>query len=193
MGEIMNKQLRQHLPGQLILFLTYMIAKLRGAKVHPTSVIYPTAQICRYPRNVAVGRDSILKSGAKLTACNPEAYVSIGERTTVGEQSLIYASCNISIGNDVMIGPRLYVVDTQHGTELGLKMNLQKNRENPVIIGDDCWIGANVTILPGVKLGNGCVVGAGSVVLKDVPDYTVVAGVPARVIRKRVEAENAQK
>ena len=59
----------------------------------------------------------------------------------------------------------------------------------PVVIGDDCWIGSRVTIMPGVTLGRGCVVGAGAVVTRDVPPYAVVAGVPARVVRYRNQSE----
>lgn len=59
-----------------------------------------------------------------------------------------------------------------------------KRIKKPVIIGHDCWIGARATIFPGVKIGNYCVVAAGSVVRDDVPDYSVVAGVPAKVVKK---------
>lgn len=181
----MNKQLRQHLPNRFILFLTYLLARLRGAKVHRSAIIYPSAKISRYPKNISVEQHAILKAGSNLTACNVDASISIGKRTTLGEQSLIYASCDISIGDDVMIGPRLYVVDSQHGTSLNEKMNLQLGTKKAVVIGNDCWIGANVTILAGVCISDGCVVGAGSVVIEDVPAYTVVAGVPARFIRTR--------
>jgi len=180
-----NKQLRQHLPNQFILFLTYLFARLRGVKVHRSAIIYPTAQMSRYPKNISVERYAILKAGSKLTACNGDAFISIGKRTTLGEQSLIYASCDVSIGDDVMIGPRLYIVDSQHGMSLGAKMNQQIGTKKPVVVGNDCWIGANVTILAGVRIADGCVVGAGSVVIQDVPAFTVVAGVPARFIRTR--------
>lgn len=57
----------------------------------------------------------------------------------------------------------------------------------PIVIGEDCWIGSNVTILGGVKIGNGCVIGAGSIVTKNIPDYSVAVGNPARVIKNRKE------
>lgn len=57
--------------------------------------------------------------------------------------------------------------------------------ERPVYIGDDVWIGDRVTVLPGVHIGNGCIIAAGAVVTKDVPEYTVAAGVPARVVKER--------
>lgn len=67
--------------------------------------------------------------------------------------------------------------------------SLQSRRDNieyaePIVIGDDCWLAANVTVLPGVTIGKGCTIGAGSVVSKSIPDYSVAIGVPARVIRK---------
>lgn len=67
--------------------------------------------------------------------------------------------------------------------------SLQSRRDNieyaePITIGDDCWLGANVTVLPGVTIGKGCTIGAGAVVQKSIPDYSVAVGVPAKVIKK---------
>jgi maltose O-acetyltransferase len=62
-----------------------------------------------------------------------------------------------------------------------------KQFSKPIIIGDDCWIGGNAVICPGVKIGNGCTIGAGSVVTKDIPDNSLAVGNPARVIRELKE------
>ena len=64
------------------------------------------------------------------------------------------------------------------------------DQEDDIIIGEDCWIGAGSILLPGVKIGRGCVVGAGSVVTKDIPDYAVVAGIPARIIATKFSLED---
>lgn len=89
----------------------------------------------------------------------------------------------MTIGDRVLFGTGVSLITATHET------SLQSRRDNveyaePITIGDDCWFGANVTVLPGVTIGRGCTIGAGSVVTKDVPEYSVAMGVPARVVRK---------
>ena len=86
-----------------------------------------------------------------------------------------------------MMGPECMIYTSNHGMDrTDIPMWKQQSTEvEPVVIGNDVWIGARVIILPGVHIGDGCVIGAGSVVTKDVEEYTVVAGNPAKFIRKR--------
>ncbi|MBQ3849017.1 MAG: acyltransferase [Clostridia bacterium] len=109
----------------------------------------------------------------------------IGNNSGVGVNALI--SSGVIIGDDVMMGPGCMMFTTNHGMKLsGIPMWKQKSSDpKPIIIGSDVWIGAHVIILPGVKVGDGAVIGAGSVVTKDVPSYGIVAGNPARLIRMR--------
>lgn len=102
----------------------------------------------------------------------------------------IQISCanEIRIGNNVLFGQGVYVSDNSHGnadrTAVGVPpMERKLTTKGPVIIGDNVWIGRYSTILPGVTIGKNAIIGANSVVTKDVPDYAVVAGVPARFIR----------
>lgn len=89
---------------------------------------------------------------------------------------------SIEIGSNVMIGPNTLISTVNHPlTPMGRRRHL--GIAKPVRIGDDVWLGGNVTILPGVRIGNNVVVAAGAVVTKDVPDNTLVGGVPARKIR----------
>lgn len=94
---------------------------------------------------------------------------------------------NIAIGNHVMIGQNTLLTTARHNfEEMDIKIMFQGLKQSTVIeVGNDVWIGANVTILPDVRIGNGAVVGAGAVVTKDVPDFAVVAGVPAKIIKFR--------
>jgi len=92
----------------------------------------------------------------------------------------------ITIGNNVLIGPNVVISSASHNVDYRIR-----NRDNdmditgaPVVIEDNVWIGANVTVMPGVTIGRHSVVGAGSVVTRDVPPDTIVAGVPAKVVRK---------
>ena len=86
-----------------------------------------------------------------------------------------------------MMGPECYICTINHETDdLSVPMCKQGSKpEKPVYIGDDVWIGSRVTILPGVRIGNGAIIGAGAVVSKDIPDFAVVAGNPAKVVKYR--------
>lgn len=114
--------------------------------------------------------------------------LSIGDNSGVGVNALI--SFGVTIGNDVMMGPDCMIFTNNHGMERrDIPMWMQKSSElQPVVIGNDVWIGARVIILPGVHVGDGAVLGAGAVVTKDVPPYGIVAGNPARLIRMRPES-----
>jgi maltose O-acetyltransferase len=113
--------------------------------------------------------------------------LSIGDNSGVGIRSAINGP--VTIGNDVMMGQEVIVYTTRHiDDRVDIPMRQQGMKDVvPVVIGDDVWIGSRVIILPGVTIGRGCIIGAGAVVTKDVPDYTVVGGVPAKVIRNRTE------
>lgn len=111
----------------------------------------------------------------------------IGNNSGLGEFSEIYG--DVRIGNDVMMGTNCIIYSRNHAFErTDIPMVQQGFSEvKPVVISDDVWIGGRVTILPGVNVGTGAIVGAGSVVTKDVPPYAIVAGNPACVIRYRKE------
>lgn len=111
----------------------------------------------------------------------------IGDNSGVGVNALI--ASRVTIGNDVMMGPDCMLFTSNHGMgSTEIPMWRQRSSEpKPIVIGNDVWIGARVIILPGVHIGDGAVIGAGSVVTKDVPPYGVAVGNPARVVRMRNE------
>lgn len=114
----------------------------------------------------------------------------IGDRNIIGRGSSIVAHYSIEIGNGVFTGPNIYITDQNHTFEdLDEPIGRQPTREGPVKIGDGCWIGTGAVILPGVELGKHVVVGANSVVTKSVPEYSLVAGAPAKIIRQHRAGE----
>lgn len=111
--------------------------------------------------------------------------LKIGDNSGIGEHSEIYG--DVTIGNNVMMGTNCIIYTRNHAFErTDIPMCEQGFSEvKPVVIGDDVWIGGRVTILPGVHVGRGAIIGAGSVVTKSVPPYAIVAGNPATIKRYR--------
>ena len=115
------------------------------------------------------------------------AKVSLGDYSGIGINAHISGTC--TIGSHVMMGPNVTIITRNHKhDDLTQPMMFQGfEEERPVVIGNDVWIGERVMIMPGVHIGNGCILAAGAVVTHDVPDYAVVAGVPAKIIKMRNE------
>lgn len=113
-------------------------------------------------------------------------YLRLGARSGIGPRSTVGA---LHVGEDVMIGPELLAISQNHRfDDPGLPIKQQGYTPvEPIVIEDGAWIGARVTILPGVRIGRSAVVGAGSVVTRDVPADSVAVGNPARVVRSRLD------
>ncbi len=120
------------------------------------------------------------------TVIFPPFYTNYGGGISLGRNVFINHGCSfldlggITIEDDVMIGPRVNITSEDHPVEVDTRKTLVPSK---VVIKKNAWIGAGVTILPGVTVGENSVVGAGAVVTKDVPDNCVVAGIPAKVIK----------
>lgn len=117
-----------------------------------------------------------------------KSFLSIGEHTYIGENNNIRASGGIvKIGSNCLISQNVTIVVTNHNIRKGKLINIQgwSESNNFITIHDDVWIGANSVVLPGITIGAGAVVAAGSIVTKDVEENAIVAGNPARLIRFR--------
>jgi maltose O-acetyltransferase len=115
--------------------------------------------------------------------------VSIGDRSGLGLDCLVMGS--LTLGRDVMVGPRCMFISHAHNTaDVSRPMTEQGTAEDrPIVVEDDVWFGAAVIVLPGVRVGHGSVIGAGSIVTKDVPPFACVAGSPARILKYRDAAK----
>lgn len=125
--------------------------------------------------------------------------IEVGSDVSIGNGACLWASeSSITIGNKVMFGPNVMVIGGDHNTsQVGRFMSdvAAKNRGDdlPVVIEDDIWVGAGVIILKGVRIGRGSIIAAGALVTRDVLPYSVVGGVPARVIRARWNREEIRR
>jgi acetyltransferase-like isoleucine patch superfamily enzyme len=137
--------------------------------------------------DIAIEAGAALDDGVCLViGGSPKAdKLVIGAGTYINRYTILDAHEHLHIGRHVMIGPHCYIADADHGTDASGSVQAQAMRRRPVIIEDHAWLGAHVTVLPGVRIGKGAVVGAGAVVTHDVPSMAVAAGVPARVLRRR--------
>jgi serine acetyltransferase len=146
-------------------------------------------------RWIRIGEGSLIGPGVALSAgmwpdepLDPPSgwVVRIGDRCNIGRGSAVVGRTGIEIGDDVTTGPNVYVTDHNHRyVDPNLPVARQWVDEAPVRIGGGCWLGAGAVVLPGTALGRNVVVAAGSVVRGEVPDHAVVAGVPARIVRRR--------
>ncbi|HEX2986183.1 MAG TPA: DapH/DapD/GlmU-related protein [Caproiciproducens sp.] len=169
-GKILYRTLAKHLPASYSGGLGSFGRILRG---------FSARLMLRH-----CGRDVNIESGAAV-----DCKVSIGNRSGVGVRSTIDGA--VQIGDDVMMGPEVYMTTYKHCID---RTDIPMNRQGvcpecPIIIGDDVWIGARTVILPGVTVERGAVIAAGAVVTRNVPAFSVVAGVPARVIKYRGQEE----
>ncbi|MDB8567894.1 DapH/DapD/GlmU-related protein [Turicibacter sanguinis] len=126
--------------------------------------------------NVNVRPKIKISSGENLT---------IGDNSGIGEESFIQDIGNITIGHNVLMGPKVMIFTANHEIKKSKKICQQGIKIKDVIVEDDVWIGAGAIILPGVHIKKGAVIGAGSVVTKDVAEYTIVGGNPAKLIKER--------
>ena len=122
--------------------------------------------------------------------CGSNIY--LGLNSHINQYCCIWASENskILIGDNVLMGPGVKIFSSNHGmSRTDIPMNIQPIKEKDIVIGDDVWIGANSVVVAGVKIGKGSVIAAGSVVTKDIPEYIIAGGIPAKPLKKREHQE----
>lgn len=193
---------------------TRVVWLLRGlVRLRQPVFVAPGVKL-RGKRGITIGRGATLERGASIDGYAREG-VTIGERTRIGAHTIVSSTSHLSrygsgfaigrdsgvgeygyvgaaggvfIGNNVIMGQFVSFHSQEHDfSDLDRPIRQQGSREDSIEVGDDCWVGARVTFLAGARVPEGCVVAAGAVVRGAFEPYSVIAGVPARVVRDRRE------
>ncbi len=146
------------------------------------------------PGGIAIGAETIVMHGAVLHVYNfrdlPHAGIQIGKNSLIGEYTVIRGQGGVTIGDRVYTSPFTQIIAVNHVfADPGRPFVDQGITAEGIVIEDDVWLGSGAIVTDGVRVGRGAVVAAGAVVTRDVPPHTVVAGVPARVI-KEIDGSN---
>ena len=134
--------------------------------------------------NIKLGKRCRLGMDVELRTVEA-GHIQIGEDTRLNRGCTLTSYAQIRIDDFTIIGEFVSIRDANHGLKRGEPMRYQPHTCEPILVGRDVWIGRGSCILPGVTIGEGAVIGANSVVTRDVPDFAIAAGVPAKVIKIR--------
>jgi len=167
-----------------------------------TKAVAPQARLLRRPfyirgmRHIRIGRNFTTGVGLRLDAFPVQKHhgscIDIGENTQFNDYVHIGAINSVTIGNNVLIASKVFISDHNHGNYRGSEAHDSPDRPpaerplsaSPVTIEDNVWIGEFVSVLPGVRIGRGAIIGAGSVVTKDIDAGCIAVGIPARPVKR---------
>lgn len=171
-------------PGKFGRFLRWAYWRKRFLSASAFSIGYGC--IIENARNISLEKGVRIMNNCHIFA-QDGSFISIGEDGRINRNVILGASNkeDIKIGSNVMIGPNVVFRTANHKYDKkDIPMRKQGHIADKIIVEDDVWIGANAVILQGVTIGKGSIVGAGAVVTKDIPSYSMVGGVPAKVIKE---------
>ncbi len=168
------------LKRKLLYFLYIAIFRFTPEDYRPYSLFFPAFRRFLVSNFI----DSCGKSLRVKFNCDISPNIKVGHSSELGQRCLIHAG--VEIGSNVIMGPDVKIYTRNHVFDsLEIPIQQQGKKQQKTIIMDDIWIGANVIILPGITIGSHSVIAAGSVVTKSVPEYAVVGGNPAKLIKVR--------
>ena len=152
------------------------------------AIIYRPEVLDRNTKNVYVGSGTTIFTGSRIQLYSAEGEmpkIVIGEKCYIGYHNTFLAAADIVIGNEVLMASNILISSENHSTnpESDTPYMDQPLKASPVQIGDGTWLGERVMVMSGVSIGKKCVIGGGSVVTRDIPDYCVAVGSPARVVK----------
>lgn len=163
--------------------LQYKFYKSRSYLGKPYSVL--NTQYVEVGHNVKIKKNSRIECFSMFGGKKYDPRLIFEDGVIVGYNCTFFATQTLCIGHDTIFAGGCLVTTENHGINpiSDLPYHAQPLTSAPVVIGNGCWIGQNVCVLPGVKIGCKCIIGSNAVVNKDIPDYSIAVGVPARVIK----------
>lgn len=189
-------KLRSFLYGTVLARIGHSVYIENGAELSGFSNIEIGDNVC-IPRNVClearghsnnriiIGSGVTLGRGVRLVGLE-NSKIEVGDRTFMNSDVWINGPGNITIGQDCLIGPRVGIIAVNHiFGDATRSINIQGHTSKGIVIEDDCWLAFGVVVVDGVTIGKGSVIGAGAVVTKDIPPYSIAVGVPAKVVGQR--------
>ena len=163
--------------------------------------VFRSGLILKGNKYIAIGDNCYFGKDCRIEAWDSYNNLQFEPRIIIGNRVRINSTCHIGaincirIGDDCLIGSHVMIIDHSHGKNTPEEMayhpaDRDLYSKGPVVIGDRCWLSENVVVLPNVHIGKGSVIGANSVVTKNIPEYSVAVGNPARVVKRIMEADN---
>lgn len=159
--------------------------------IHPSVKIgkYVSIDISSRGTNTLIGQNSVIDDFVKIKHVGGKGDIVIGEFVYINSGTVIYSGNGVKIGNHVLIGPNCNLVPVNHAyedTKILIRLQGFMPAKGGLIIEDDVWLGANVTVLDGVIIRKGCVIGANSLVTGETDEYGIYMGTPAKKIKSRL-------
>lgn len=166
---------------RILLFLYFFIFKNLPSSYFPMGRTFNALRIGILRQLVTIGKNNVIQNGFRF---GMKDVLTIGDNCQINEDVYIQSAI---IGNYVLIAQNVAILAVTHNFDsIDIPIIKQgSTKPEPVIIEDDVWIGRNVVVMPGIRLGKGSIIGTGAVVTKDVAPYAIVGGVPAKLIRYR--------
>jgi len=165
----------------------------QGVRIHPSTRVGRRAEICIFPAgqgSICIGEDCWIDDYVRIMTYGGS--IEIGKHSSVNDFTVIRGT--VRIGDHVRIAPHCVLVALSHKFDrTDIPISAQGSIKRPIVVEDDVWIGSNSTVLDGVTIHRGSVIGAGSVVTHDIQEFSVAVGNPARVIRKRAQSTECNK
>lgn len=168
--------------------LSIFIFNARGYNIERSVILGRHVSIFQSKKNsIKIGAGTLIEDGVRIRA-GFDGKIILGKNVKVHDYSFIYAHESLTIGDNTLISPNVFITDFNHKFPHSLykdKLLFESSYSSKQVkIGKNVWIGTKAIILPGVTLGDDCVIGAGSIVTKSVPSRSVAVGNPAKVVRK---------
>jgi len=143
------------------------------------------AKGCQHDKEFSLGNNIII--GHTSTLCSKGGSMIIGNNCNFGSHVALYCASDIRFGKNILLGPGSFIGGGTYKFDSVDQPIISQGYElkGPISIGDNCWFGASVTVVDGVSIGENSIIGAGAVVLDNIPPFSIAAGVPAKVLKKR--------